>query len=352
MVGNNIRSSTGSMTITTALSTGLGNITTIAKGDVAVSSGTNSNVSLTSGTAGGAVNLTGLAVNLTSNGTAGDKTTLTSATSINLVPTTAILTDSKIATLTGFPTNVGSSIDFALSNPDYKFTISKDIIELNYFNTFTTANQQIFQSNTSGSEQAFFRQQFTLGSNTNETLIRNDINSHTITMTESVSGDGVKLNPTDIQFTIGNGFTSIRPKYFSSNGGQSFSVTGSPSGAILSLGPISQMLPSQRWKIEIGFCANSYVSDAIITYRVYDSNTPSPVDVAINSACSYQNAVSYPVPIQVPSSPTGAFISINDNFLVSGSAITPINIDITGGTFSGAWSGTYTATITLTYIDL
>ena len=34
MVGNNIRSSTGSMTITTVLSTGLGNITTAAKGDI------------------------------------------------------------------------------------------------------------------------------------------------------------------------------------------------------------------------------------------------------------------------------------------------------------------------------
>ena len=56
MVGNNIRSSTGSMTITTALSTGLGNITATAKGDVAVNSGTNGSVSLTSGGAGGAVN--------------------------------------------------------------------------------------------------------------------------------------------------------------------------------------------------------------------------------------------------------------------------------------------------------
>jgi hypothetical protein len=140
MVGNNIRSSTGSMTITTALSTGLGNITATAKGDVAVNSGTNGSVSLTSGGAGGAVNLTGLGVNITSNGTAGEKTTLTSATTINLVPTTAILTDSKITTLTNFPTNVGSSIDFFQGNPDNKFEIDANSINLHYFNTNDTGD--------------------------------------------------------------------------------------------------------------------------------------------------------------------------------------------------------------------
>ena len=129
MVGNNIRSSTGSMTITTALSTGLGNITAVAKGDVAVSSGTNGSVSLTSGGAGGAINLTGLGVNITSNGTGGEKTTLTSATTINLVPnatTGAILTDSKIATLQNYPANVGSSIDFGGASIDNRFALDEN----------------------------------------------------------------------------------------------------------------------------------------------------------------------------------------------------------------------------------
>ena len=150
-------------------------------------------------------------------------------------------------------------------------------------------------------------------------------------------------------FTIGNGFTSIRPKYFSSNGGQSFSVNGSPSGTILSAGTIVGAKPSQRWKIEIGFTADSYVSDAIITYRIFDS---IGTDVAIYSACAFNNGVSYPAPIQVPTSLPGCFISISDNFLISSSAVGIIEVNITGGTVNaGVWSGTYTATATLTYID-
>jgi hypothetical protein len=138
MVGNNIRSSTGSMTITTVASTGLGNITAIARGDVSVgATGSGSvsltatgsgSVSLTSGTGGGAVNISGLAVNLTSNGTAGDKTTLTSATTIDLVPTTAIRTDSNITN-----TSVGGNkIDFAGGSADLLFDINKEKVRLHW----------------------------------------------------------------------------------------------------------------------------------------------------------------------------------------------------------------------------
>jgi hypothetical protein len=118
MVGNNIRSSTGSMTITTALSTGLGNITAVAKGNVSIGCTGSSSVSLTSGTSG--------------------SVSLTSGTSINLVPDAtagAILTDSKIATLQGFPTNVGCSVDFFQGNPDNRFTLNKNNLLFNQFFT-------------------------------------------------------------------------------------------------------------------------------------------------------------------------------------------------------------------------
>ena len=281
-------------------------------------------------------------------------------------PSKEILTDSKIANLTGFqPIGANCEIDFANASPDFRFTINPNIIELTYYNTNTTANQQIYQEYIS--EQAFFRQQFTDNvGNVNETILLNDVNGHKIKLSETASGGNTeitkdeididsgsgqvsKLTPTDIQFDIGNGFTSIRPKYYNSNGGQSFSVMGSPSGTILSLGAIPQMLPSQRWKIEIGFTANTYVSDAIVCYRVYDSNG---TDVAVNASCAFNSNSAYPVPIQVPTMPAGAFISISDNFLVGGSAVAPIYIDITGGSFmSSLWSGTYSATATLTYID-
>jgi hypothetical protein len=79
-----------------------------------------------------------LGVNITSNGTAGEKTTLTSATTIDLVPdatTGGILTDSKIATLNGFPTNVGCSVDFGGATPDNRFTLNKNNLLFNQYFT-------------------------------------------------------------------------------------------------------------------------------------------------------------------------------------------------------------------------
>ena len=182
-----------------------------------------------------------------------------------------------------------------------------------------------------------------------EVLTAGNTSDNSIILNNGAGANVAKLTHNDIAFDIGNGYTSIRPVYFSSIGGQSFSVNGSPSGTILSAGTIVGAKPSQRWKIEIGFTADSYVSDAIITYRIFDS---IGTDVAIYSACAFNNGVSYPAPIQVPTSLPGCFISISDNFLISSSAVGIIEVNITGGTVNaGVWSGTYTATATLTYID-
>jgi hypothetical protein len=129
---------------------------------------------------------------------------ITSGANISLSATGAILTDSKIATLNGFPTNVGSSIDFGGANPDYNFTISKDIIDLNYNNTITQGNQQIFQDPIT--QQAFFRQQFSSAGNTLETLIRNDINSNSIKLSEIASSAKCEITKDEIDMVDGSGF--------------------------------------------------------------------------------------------------------------------------------------------------
>ena len=185
-----------------------------------------------------------------------------------------------------------------------------------------------------------------------EVLTAGNTSDNSIILNNGAGANVAKLTHNDIEFDIGNGYTSIRPVYFSSFGGKTFSVNGSPSGVILSAGTIVGAKPSQRWKIEIGFTADSYVSDAIITYRIFDS---IGTDVADYCACAFNNGVSYPAPIQVPLSfPTlpGSFISISDNFLINSSAVGIIGVNITGGTINaGTWSGIYTANATLTYID-
>jgi hypothetical protein len=169
------------------------------------------------------------------------------------------------------------------------------------------------------------------------------------------TGNVAKLTPTDIQFDIGSGFVSIRPKYFSSSGGSVAVSNSPPLSSIYNLGSITGMATGQKWKIEIGFTSDLYASDGIVSYRVID-NVGN--DVALNTACSASvggaSSAPYPKPTEVviPSSNTGSFISINDNFEV-GFGTASFTIDFTGGTYGGTtWNiGSWKATITLTYIE-
>jgi len=100
MVGNNIRSSTGSMTLTTALSTGLGNITATAKGSLTLASTTES-MTLTTALSTGLGNITA---------TAKGSLTLASATDQVLVNNNLTMATNKTITLTDNAPNVTSTI--------------------------------------------------------------------------------------------------------------------------------------------------------------------------------------------------------------------------------------------------
>jgi hypothetical protein len=80
MTGNNIRSSVGSMTITTALSTGLGNITATAKGDITLSASGNLNLQLPTG---GDINI-GSGISGTDISVFGDSCAVQSGTGLNI----------------------------------------------------------------------------------------------------------------------------------------------------------------------------------------------------------------------------------------------------------------------------
>jgi hypothetical protein len=259
-----------------------------------------------------------------------------------------IRTDSKITPIADI---TGSSLDFAGSSVDYRFTLDPTKIELHYTDSANySAFQTIFQDY--ANDEAYFKQTFldVVAGETTETLIRNDINSHSIKLSESASSANSELTKTDLMF---NG-VSIRPKYFSSSGsvGVAFSP---PVQSIYNLGAITGMATGQKWKIEIGFVGDTYASDGILSYRVLNSVGN---DVALNTAFSASvggsSSATYPKPadVPIPASNTGSFISFNDNFEV-GSGTAPFTIDFTGGTYGGTiWNiNGWKATITLTYIE-
>jgi hypothetical protein len=106
-----------------------------------------------------------------------------------------ILTDSKIAAATGFPLNVGSSIDFSNSAPDGRFTINADQVELHYNNLITSSStQQMFQNILT--DEAYFRQTFTdiVNATTKTTTLRNDLTSQSLTMDNATTTENSLLS--------------------------------------------------------------------------------------------------------------------------------------------------------------
>jgi len=117
MVGNNIRTSTGSMTITTALSTGLGNITQTAKGGVQIT-GSNGLVNLTSTTSSINLNATGAggSITLTSNSASGVTQITGGGATFGVGNTIGIQTGQPVGVRTQLRTGVvsatGQNLDF------------------------------------------------------------------------------------------------------------------------------------------------------------------------------------------------------------------------------------------------
>ena len=120
-----------------------------------------------------------------------------------------ILTDSIIATQSGYPSNVGSSINFYPASPDYRFTLDGTKIELHYNNLSTLSYQTIYQNNSAGTEEAYFKQTFTdvATSNTLETILENDLTHHRIKLSETATGANCEITKDEIDIDDGAGLT-------------------------------------------------------------------------------------------------------------------------------------------------
>jgi hypothetical protein len=139
-----------------------------------------------------------IALNATSSSGTGD-ILLTPKTTGYVRVSEDILTDSKITTLTGYPINTGSSIDF-IASPDYRFTIDPTKLELHYNNLINSqTTQQIFQDILT--DEAYFKQTYIdyVNATTTTTTLQNDNTHHRIRLEDITNNKSITI---DNDFTI------------------------------------------------------------------------------------------------------------------------------------------------------
>jgi len=257
-----------------------------------------------------------------------------------------IITDSKIRN-----TDItASSIDFAGGSADYRFNMDTTRIELHYNNASTSlSTQQIFQDIIN--EEAYFKQTYTdlVGVNTLETILENDLTHHRIKLSETASGANTEITKDEIDIDDGGGNVakltatdltfnnvSIRPIRSNTNG-LAFSVSGSPTIALLSV-PVTEMTAGTIWKVDVAFYTNALNTANVITYTITDT---TPQYVEQNSVFGYsqgglQNAIQY----LSSGTPMAAYCSFTDTFEVNGLASGSCSFNLTAGTSdSSIWGG-------------
>ena len=187
MNGQDLKTSSGNMNISTASSAGTGNLTI------------NSKATLTE---------TALGIALNSTGTAGDAITLTSFGNINLIPasggggaTASIRTDSDIQTRS---VAGGSKIDFQGGNPDERFNIDKNDISL-FWNNAITDTAIITLENDLASLNSAINMNYTTGSGDVGTSIQNIPSSQRILQTDAVNNKSYESSPNKVLLNEGAG---------------------------------------------------------------------------------------------------------------------------------------------------
>jgi hypothetical protein len=226
MNGNNIRTSTGNLTITTAGATGgnltlttvgatgAGELTISSKGNAAITTGTG-NISMTSG-----ANITGTALGIALNaiGSGGDSVTLTSAGNINLIPAvtgatgSSIKTDSNITTLTG---TGGSIIDFAGGNPDDRFDIDNDAIRLHWNNLTDQADISLTNDYATANSVIDMVYQSSVGNL--QTYLQNTPSIQTFKQIDSINGRTSEIRPDKIELGNSSSTTALINNNLGSN---------------------------------------------------------------------------------------------------------------------------------------
>jgi hypothetical protein len=261
----------------------------------------------------------------------------------------------------------GSSFDIT-TNQELDITSNNNInfsssnINVNNGNLYLNNNNNLIVNNPSNDINTIssYYQNMVNGSSFNQIEINNDALQQWIKLIDGPTNGYSNLTYQLLEFNDNAGSVmiyknneilyndvSILPRRFYQT--DAFSVLGSPSNTIYNTGTIKDMVANSKWKIEVGFRADTYNSESVITYQVLDSLNS---DVTTESALSFiDETYMTPNPIN-PRTPSGSWVSFVDEFVVNKSAIESCSFQITGGTYDNSnWDGKYKVTITLTYLS-
>jgi hypothetical protein len=127
----------------------------------------------------------------------------------------------------------------------------------------------------------------------------------------------------------------------------SFSVAGSPTGAILNFGALNDMIAGTKWRAEVGFYTGAINTKNVITYLVLDTLS---IDCVQNSVFGYANGgLQTAIQFDPTGTPMGTYCSFTDVFELNATANGGCSFVLTGGTSDGsAWLGACRVSIILT----
>jgi hypothetical protein len=174
MNGNALRTTSGNLPINATASSGTGHIDITSKTGSVINLDANININTSASTGNGIINL------------------------IPKVSTGAILTDSKIATLTGFGVNTGSIIDFAGGNPDERFNIDRNDITL-HWNTGTGDQADIVLENDILSLNSAINMTYQTTSGNLGTTIQNATANQRIIQTDGINSKTAEYSPNKVE---------------------------------------------------------------------------------------------------------------------------------------------------------
>jgi hypothetical protein len=366
MTGNNIRTSTGDLSILTTTSSGNGNMTistngSNAVGDITISA--KNNMVLSCGTAPDTIDLqgevkmtngrlitftnasnsdTGIAQSQAFTITDGTETgtlqkgtiqTSTSATNNTMTPTKLFLNDTT--------NNKSITLDNDTSTTENRIDLFK--------NAGGGVVAQSGITNQTNNQMLFLTQSLSSGS-TNKTIQLSNTASGALIYDNTEDNNGFTIQSNKSLDLVGSKLTfntiNIIPRHLYST--VAFSVIGSPTNTILNFGVLADMVAGTTWKVDVGFYTGDGMNNrSVLTYIVADTTNAY---VEENSAFGYtQGGLQTPITYDPAGTPMGKYCSFTDTFLVDNTAVGACSFILTGGTSdSSTWSGTCRVSIVLT----
>jgi hypothetical protein len=369
MVGNNILTSTGDLSILTTTSSGNGNMTistngSNAVGDITISA--KNNMVLSCGTApdtidlqGGVIMTNGRQITFTNASNSDTGIAQSQAFSVTdgietgsiqkgIIQTTTSATNNTMTPTKLFLNDTTNNKSITLDNDT---SVSENRIDL-FKNNGGGIVAQSGITNQTNNQMLFLTQSLSSGS-TDKTIQLSNTASGALIYSNTEDNNGFTIQSNKSLDLVGSTLTfnaiNIIPRQTYNT--FAFSVTGSPSNPILNFGALADMVANTTWKVDVGFYTGDGVNNrSVLTYVVSDT---TPTYVEQNSVFGYtQGGLQTPITYDPAGTPMGKYCSFTDTFVVGNAAVGACSFILTGGTSDGStWSGTCRVSIVLTRLN-